>query len=351
MGTTKNFSDYQEIGKDYFSKKDVFPIELDENDILSEKLYSTEVKKRDLDHITRCIIKTLLYFDIFSYPLTKSEIAQYCQGADARDEEVFLALKYLERKGMLFRFGEMYSLQNKPELKIRRLKGNEEAKKFIGIAHRMSKLISLFPFVRGVYLSGALSKGYADKDSDIDYFIVTAPGRLWVCRTFLILFKKIFLLNSKKYFCVNYFIDTDHLEIPDKNIFTATELAFLIPTYNMELYEDLMRTNDWGCFYYPNLKKLKKVSGKSVSFPVVKKFAEWIFNGKAGELLDKYFFGVTFSHWQKKFGFLTDAELELNFRSRPYVSKHHPQGMQIRVLKILDEKIQTFETRFQLKLN
>src|SRR4029453_8923510 len=97
-------------------------------------------------------------------------------------------------------------------------------------------LIASFPYVRCVCISGSLSKKYFDDTTDIDFFVITKPGRLWVCRTFLILFKKLFLLNSKKYFCINYFIDSDNLEIPDQNIFTATELTTLIPMHDYELY-------------------------------------------------------------------------------------------------------------------
>ena len=80
-------------------------------------------------------------------------------------------------------------------------------------------------------ISGSLSKGYYDDDGDIDFFIITSPKRLWIARTFLILYKKIFLLNSRKYFCVNYFISSNALEIEEKNIFTATELTTLLPMF------------------------------------------------------------------------------------------------------------------------
>ncbi|MEZ5195381.1 MAG: hypothetical protein R2764_02960 [Bacteroidales bacterium] len=83
-------------------------------------------------------------------------------------------------------------------------------------AKRFSTFISNFPYVRGISLSGSLSKGYIGDDPDIDYFIITKENRLWLSCTMLIAFKKIFLFNSCKYFCVNYFIDTNNLEIEEK---------------------------------------------------------------------------------------------------------------------------------------
>ena len=80
----------------------------------------------------------------------------------------------------------------------------------------MTKFISKFPYVRAILLSGSISKGYMDKDSDVDYFIITQPNRLWVTRLLLMLFKKIFLFNSRKVFCINYFVDSEKLEIEEK---------------------------------------------------------------------------------------------------------------------------------------
>ena len=102
-------------------------------------------------------------------------------------------------------------------------------------ALRNARLIFHFPFTRAIMISGSLSKNYADEASDVDYFIIVKPGRLWIARTLLIIYKRIFLMNSKKYFCVNYFIDEDHLEIEEKNLFTAVELTTLIPIHGFTL--------------------------------------------------------------------------------------------------------------------
>ena len=67
------------------------------------------------------------------------------------------------------------------------------AKNIYQKALTVSRLISKFPYVEGVGISGSLSKGYYDDDGDIDFFIITSPKRLWIARTFLILYKKLFL--------------------------------------------------------------------------------------------------------------------------------------------------------------
>ena len=118
---------------------------------------------------------------------------------------------------------------------------------------KVSRKIAKFPYVKGVCLSGALSKGFYDDDGDFDFFIITKPNRLWIARTILVLYKKIFLLNSKKYFCVNYFISTDKLEISEQNLFTATEIATLIPLYGTDTFKEFLEAkNPWAAPYFPN---------------------------------------------------------------------------------------------------
>ena len=117
------------------------------------------------------------------------------------------------------------------------------AVKFWKIAQFMAHIIKRFPFVRGIFISGSLAKWNVSTQTDIDFFIITKRGRLWLTRSALIAFKKFFLLNSKKFFCLNYFITDDHLEIEDRNIFTAIEIASVKPIFNLELYLKFLEAN------------------------------------------------------------------------------------------------------------
>ncbi len=89
------------------------------------------------------------------------------------------------------------------------------------------------------------------EDGDIDFFIITKADRLWICRTLLVLYKKVFLLNSRKYFCVNYFVDENNLKIKDKNMFTAIEVKHLLSVYNPELIGHFKEINNWTNEFIP----------------------------------------------------------------------------------------------------
>lgn len=295
------------------------------------------------------ILRALLYFDIFEYPLTAQEVHQYSSG-QLTSEDVSQSLSYLIEAGLVFQQGDYFGLTDDRNAVEDRERGSRAAQRMMKTAYRFSRFISRFPYVRGVALSGSLSKGYVDDLGDIDYFIVTKPGRLWIARTLLIAFKKVFLLNSKKYFCVNYFIDTDHLEIPDKNIFTATELLTLIPVYDPELHQDFLAQNQWATEFLPNYqwKEPARAFDKR-SYPV-KSFLEGLLNGGLGERLDSWFMQRTMQRWRRKFEHFTPEYFDHALRTRKYVSKHHPQNFQQRVLNALSEKVSAFETQHGLKL-
>ncbi len=200
------------------------------------------------------VIKTLLYFDIFNYPLKAQEVFNFLRVNSSSETAVVRCLNALAEKNISSVLA-IFILQADENIIHRRIKGNAEADKFLNAAKTKASLIARFPFVRAVMASGSLSKGYMHEKSDLDFYIVTEPERLWIARTLLVMYKRIFLFNSNKHFCVNYFIDTAHLEIEEKNLFTATELATLIPLYNVGCYSALQSSNEWVQDFFPNFRE------------------------------------------------------------------------------------------------
>jgi predicted nucleotidyltransferase len=166
---------------------------------------------------------------MFDYPLTYSEIFLFLENK-YRQSEFSEALNSLVFNKMIFQFDKYYSLKNDYGLIARRNKGNEKAAELIKKAKEVGRLLIKFPYVRGVGISGSLSKNFADNKSDIDLFIITKKNRLWVARSFMHCFKKLtFLMNKQHHYCMNYYIDEEQLQIVEKNIYTAIEVGTLIP--------------------------------------------------------------------------------------------------------------------------
>lgn len=290
-----------------------------------------------LSNNAQCVLHTLMYFDVFRHPLTLDELHKYCQWQDCSLSDTATAIEELQSLNVICtRDGFYYICGSEKHIDLRRER-NIRALSYSKKAEKWSRFISGFPFVRTVCISGSLSKGTMDKDGDIDYFIVTEPGRLWVARTFLILFKKLFLFNSRKYFCVNYFIDTAHLAIEDRNLFTATEIIFAKPMRDAGSFQQFLNANKWAKIFYPNAG-LHSTDIPETKSGWLKRFSEKLLKGSYGEWLDDKFFRITLRRWKKKFPHLQESHFEVDFRSRKHVSKHHPQGFQRVVLTKLEVK-------------
>ncbi|MES2688975.1 MAG: hypothetical protein V4658_01145, partial [Bacteroidota bacterium] len=188
------------------------------------------------------------------------------------------------------------------------------------------------------------SKGFMDKDSDLDFFIVTEKGRLWVCRSLLAAWRKIMIGPMRKYFCINYFISADALRIPDENLFTATELVFMYPVYGREIYHQLLAENSWLKTYYPNKGPRTHFIGNRTYPFSCKRLFEWIFKGTLGEKLDTALFRFMLGRWKKRYkDEFDETQFDLNIRTKKNVSKQHEKGHQFLLLNKYKQQINTFE--------
>lgn len=313
------------------------------------------LKKLDLS-----VLKVLSYFDIFKHPVTIQEIWQFADHQTSI-EELKPIIERLVIEGKIKHQKQFYYLGD-DSIVERREKGNKLANDYLKNIYQFSKRIARFPFVRGVSISGSLSKHYMDEYSDIDFFVIVKPGRVLFCRIlfFLLLFKKIKKLLRKKVSCVNYFIDTEALHIPEHNIYIATEIATLIPVYNYSLYQKFMSANLWVNDYMPNFTPRYREQDLQQDF-FFKKIVEWIFSGFIGNSLEYLFYNITIGKWisyiplffwlkHRKYknkieGYITHKERPLYYYTK-HVFKHHPKSqLQSRVITLYYEKIKKLEKK------
>ncbi len=304
----------------------------------------TETDSLAVEHPTKsAVLQTLAYFAVFSYPLRREEVFSFCKDGAATLEGVSEQLADLVEQGQAFAFDGFFQLKNDASWVPKRLDCNLRADGFLPIARRMARFIAQFPFVRGVFVSGSLSKHCMSAGSDIDFFIITEPGRLWLARTLLVVFKKIFLLNSHKYFCVNYFVDTEHLEIEEKNLFTATESVTLLPMWGMEGYQAFYKANTWAWQYYPHFPLRPTMGVAPQTRGVFKKILEKLLSGTLGNWLDRKAMRLTLGFWKKKFRGMDSNDFDLALKSRRGVSKHHPLHFQKKVLGRFEENLKALK--------
>ena len=201
------------------------------------------------------ILRVVLYFNIFNHPLKAEEIYSFLPSNSTTPAEVASTLESgAIHRVVKSREGYFFLGSSRESCIDDRRRKEQLARVRIKTALAVARFIRMFPFVRAVMLSGELSKGVASEGSDIDFVIVTQKRRLWICRSILILFKKVFLFNSKKYFCLNHFISEENLSASLRNIYSATEIATLKPLSNHGQYVEYIRANEWIREFFPNWK-------------------------------------------------------------------------------------------------
>ncbi|HEY2581441.1 MAG TPA: hypothetical protein VGI43_06525 [Mucilaginibacter sp.] len=306
---------------------------------------------KNLSEIKENILATLAYFDLFSYPITRGEIYLFLQ--KNYDYEVFDdALNCLHKGGAIYLFEKFYTLRNDHYLIVRRHEGNEKAEKLIKIAEKVGDILIRFPYVRGIAISGSLSKNYADDESDIDLFIITAKNRLWIARTLMHAFKKLtFLVNKEDYFCMNYYIDERHLEIVEKSIYTAIEVGTLIPLHGDIVFEKFYSANAWIRNFIPN-KNMRVASAKRVKSSFLKRFFEFLLNTKFGDVIDSWLMKITANRWSKKTTLkrLNSHGMIMGMVAGKHYSKPDPANFQSKLLARYANKVSQLLQRYESSL-
>lgn len=281
------------------------------------------------------IIAVLRYFQLFSWPLTLREMIRFYP-APVAEEAMRETLQHLVLAGTVYGCEGYYQLDQKDNQQIAWRRDCEaRATRLWPTARRMARIIGSFPFVRSVLISGSLSKNAMAPTSDIDFFIITHPGRLWIARTLLILFKRVFLFNSHRYFCVNYFIDTDHLAIREHNRFTATEMVTLCPLDGLHWYDALQKANEWAWKMLPNFPPHAVKTASVRPDGLLKRLLEKSLSGSVGEWLDQQWMQMSLRFWKRKFRDLSDETFRRVVRCSRHEAKLHPMQYQKRVLEAL----------------
>ncbi|MBC7830028.1 MAG: hypothetical protein H7122_19945 [Chitinophagaceae bacterium] len=297
------------------------------------------------------ILNVLAYFDIFHYPVSKKEILLYLQSRP-RDSEVTSALKRLQADKSVFKHEDFYFLRNDPSVVDERKDNNKRAQTLLKTAYRISSFLFQFPYVRGIGISGSLSKNVADKNADIDFFVITKSNRLWIARTLMHLFKKLtFIVGRQHWFCMNYYIDEEALQISDKNIYTAIEVITLVPVCGNGTIKNFFDANDWAQMYFPNYD-LSTDSLKKAKHSFLKKLFEAFFNNSFGERLDNYLMKLTSTRWNRKElqGKLNIKGGRMGLRTSKHFSKPNPAFFQQKILLLYESKLKEIDKSLKVKM-
>ncbi|MFA6537177.1 MAG: hypothetical protein WCT18_02125 [Patescibacteria group bacterium] len=211
----------------------------------------------DNEKLAEGIIKTLSYFSLYEYPLTGFELQTYLISQNKNsNEQVSTTLNELKKikaidfaQGFYFLFGENEIIKKRLSRYTIFLQKTRKTKRYL-------KLISLIPFVNGIFICNELSLQNSKNESDIDLAIITAKNKIWFCRFWANLLMKFLHArptskNKKNKICLSFWLDENHLNLEristDQNIRLAFWLRTFWPVFlNDELIlKKLRQENRW----------------------------------------------------------------------------------------------------------
>jgi hypothetical protein len=202
--------------------------------------------------LRRAVVSTLVYADLFDYPLTHFEIQRYLIGEAAATSRVTaLLVGDAGLRRHVDRTGDWVHLAGRSHLaKVRRERAAVSADLW-PIARHYGARIARLPFVRLVGVTGALAMNNAAVGDDIDLFTLVQPGRLWLCRLFILAIVRLAARRGTT-LCPNFLLSTDHLRLSERNLFTAHEIAQMVPLTRTPWYDAFLDANGWVRDFLPN---------------------------------------------------------------------------------------------------
>jgi hypothetical protein len=202
--------------------------------------------------IQQAILQTLAYADVFDYAMTEREIHRYLIGVQAASQPIRKVLNNGHLVPRWFsRSADFFTLPGREGIVETRKQRTKSSASLWVKARFYGRLIAKLPFVRMVAVTGALAVNNSRSGDDIDYLIVTEPGRLWSCRAMVIALVRWAARRGDR-ICPNYFLSDRALIFYHRTLYTAHELVQMVPISGLAVYETMLRKNTWANRFLPN---------------------------------------------------------------------------------------------------
>lgn len=258
--------------------------------------------------LSKDILGTIAYYDVFGLPLTAFEIWEHRISMDGPDgdphpslRDVIRALGEAQLAGRVGTYDGFHFLKGRDDLVDSRLRKDKISCAKLKRVRALARLLPYVPFVRMIGVTGSLAMKQSDTESDWDLFVVLKAGRIWTGRTLLTGFLHVIGKRrhgkwSRDRACLNYYVADDHLEISSRDLFSASEYRFLIPIVGEGTFRRFERKNRWIAELKPNFHPTGLLPlwyrHESSAAPFIRGLLERIFDSSSLE--------SSLARWQKK---------------------------------------------------
>ena len=282
--------------------------------------------------LNEAILRLVMYFDVFRHPLTEAELVRFV--SPDHPEAIRSTIEQLCDQHLIERHEEFVHRVGMNETISRRKKRAQAAEKIWPNARRAASVLYRLPQVRGVLVTGSLSKNSTNIGDDVDFMILVEPGHVWTLKTLLQGMRKGLPEGLREYFCTNYLLDISCPEIDDQNMFTAIELATAVPMAGRTAITQLLKANQpWAQRYVPGFswsieraERLRPDKVRNRTFTS----NPWL-EKQAMELWNRY--------WTRKYHWLDPAAHAQRFKRRPEVATNHLHDFQEYVLGEVERRL------------
>lgn len=209
-----------------------------------------------MNYTQKAILQTLIYADMFNYPLTVSQIHRFLISNKPQSLSLINQnIKHSLQQQLISTHQNFFTLPARVEIISTIVKRQKYSQQKKNHAKQIAQQLSSISSLQAVFLTGALAMDNADSDDDIDVMLVTSPNQLWTTRLKIIrsldqlgVRRKARMTLSKDLICPNIYVTTQSLGIPPKsqNLYTAHEIAQVIPLFDKSyVYSQFLNQNQW----------------------------------------------------------------------------------------------------------
>jgi predicted nucleotidyltransferase len=233
------------------------------------------------------ILLALLYADLFDYPLTPAEVHEQLVGISATRAEADHALARLAEAGRVERAGAYLVLPGRAALVALREERRRCSAELWPQAERFARWMRRVPFVRLVAVCGSLARENAGDGADVDLFVITSPGRLWLAHVAAMLLRRALSPGGAE-LCPNHFLTTDSLTAQVHTLYTAHEVAQVVPLFGGDVHARFLAANLWTRAFLPQADAAAR-RGRlwERRAPAATRALERLLGGRLGEALDR----------------------------------------------------------------
>lgn len=196
-----------------------------------------------LTPLHRAVLVTVLYGDLFDHPLTREELHRFLTVPCSDPESLDRAVEDLDGRYLATAEGFVFRRGREATIDVRRRRARLAAERWPP-AHRFARWLGWVPFLRMVAVCGSQAMENGDDDGDVDLFLITEPGRLWLVQSLTMVLRRAGRLLGIDV-CPNYLLSAGALGIEVRSLYAAREAAQAIPLWGRQAHARFLEANPW----------------------------------------------------------------------------------------------------------